>query len=93
MQVRYSAELWLHDGGSWHFVTMPLDLTDDVKARVGRGRGFGSVRVRATIGGTSWTTSIFPANEGYALPVKRAVRVAESLEIGDVVDVTLDVLD
>lgn len=93
MQVRFSAELWLHDGGSWHFVTMPMDLTDDVKARVGRGRGFGSVRVRATIGAMTWTTSVFPATEGYVLPVKRAVRDAEHLDDGDVVDVTLDVLD
>jgi len=93
MQVRFATELWLHHGGSWHFVTMPLDLTDDIKARVGQRRGFGSVRVRATIGGSTWTTSIFPATEGFVLPVKRPVRVKEDLEVGDVVDVTLDVLD
>jgi hypothetical protein len=93
MQVRFSAPLWLHSGGSWHFVTMPGDLTDDVKARVGGTRGFGSVRVRATIGGTTWTTSVFPATEGYVLPVKRAVRGAEDLDIGDVAEVTLAILD
>lgn len=93
MQVRFSAPLWLYEGGSWHFVTMPLDLTDDVKARVGRGRGFGSVRVRATIGATTWTTSVFPATDGYVLPVKRAVREAEDVDDGDVVDVCLDILD
>jgi hypothetical protein len=93
MQVQFDAELWLHSGGSWQFVTMPPDLTDDVKARVGRGRGFGSVRVRATIGETTWTTSVFPATEGYVLPVKRPVRDREGIEIGDVVPVTLDILD
>jgi len=93
VEVRFSAALWQHHGGTWHFVTMPLDLTDDVKARVGQRRGFGSVRVRATVGGTSWSTSIFPATEGFVLPVKRAVRVAEEIEVGDVVAVKLDVLD
>lgn len=93
MQVRFAAPLWLYEGGSWHFITMPGDLTDDVKARVGGGRGFGSVRVRATIGGTTWTTSVFPATDGYVLPVKRAVRDAEGLDDGDVADVELEILD
>ena len=93
MQVRFSAPVWLHSGGSWHFVTMPGDLTDDVQARVGTTRGFGSVRVRATIGGTTWTTSVFPATDGYVLPVKKAVREAEELEIDDVAHVVLEILD
>lgn len=93
MQVRFSAALWQHHGGSWHFVTMPIDLTDEVKARVGVRRGFGSVRVRATIGAASWTTSVFPATDGYVLPIKRPVRDKEGIEDGDVVAVTLDILD
>lgn len=93
MRVDFEAELWLHSGGSWHFVTMPGDLTDDVKARVGGTRGFGSVRVRATIGETTWTTSVFPAAEGYVLPVKRQVREREDLDLGDVAHVELEILD
>ena len=93
MEVRFDAPLWQHHGGTWHFVTMPGDLTDDVKARVGGGRGFGSVRVRATIGDTTWATSVFPATEGYVLPVKRAVRDAENLDVGVVASVRLDILD
>jgi Domain of unknown function (DUF1905) len=41
------------------------------------------------IGGTTWTTSLFPKNGGYVLPVKDAVREAESLDIGDTVRVRL----
>lgn len=93
MRVTFTAELWLHSGGSWHFVTMPGDLTDDVKARVGTRRGFGSVRVRATIGSSTWTTSIFPATEGFVLPVKRAVRDKEGIDVGDVAEVMLEILD
>jgi len=60
----------------------------------GCARGFGSVRVRATIGTSTWTTSIFPDSQaGYVLPVKRAVRVAEALDVGDVAMVTVELID
>lgn len=89
------AELWEHDGtGSWHFVTVPEPLSDEVRDRSGeRGRSFGSLRVRATVGGTTWETSVFPGREGYVLPVKRPVRLAEDLLAGDLVPVTLVLVD
>ena len=95
MHLTFAAELWEHDGeGSWHFVSVPADLSDDVRARVGRRRGFGSARVRVTVGGTTWSTSVFPSKEGhYVLPVKRAVRDAEGIDVGDLVDVALEVLE
>jgi len=58
-------------------------------------RGFGSVRVRVTIGATSWQTSIFPdgGREAYVLPLKRAVRTAEGLDVGDTCTVTVELVD
>jgi Domain of unknown function (DUF1905) len=43
------------------------------------------VRVEATIGTTTWTTSVFPEAKSkcYVLPVKKAVRTAQALEDGD----------
>jgi hypothetical protein len=95
VDARFSAELWQHDGeGSWHFLSLPPGLSDDLRARGGTRRGFGSLRVRVTVGGSTWATSVFPAKEGvYVLPVKRPVRTAEGVEAGDVVEVTLEVLD
>ena len=60
-------------------------------AAMGRTGGFGSVKVRATIGDTTWETSLFPYKEvaGFALPVKAAVRKAEGLAVGDEVALTL----
>ncbi|MEX2626102.1 MAG: DUF1905 domain-containing protein [Ilumatobacteraceae bacterium] len=56
---------------------------------------FGSVRVEASVGETTWRTSLFPDSKRatYVLPMKRAVRVAESLEVGSRVEVRLRVLD
>jgi hypothetical protein len=53
------------------------------------------VRVRVTVGGSTWATSIFPGSGGgtYALPIKRAVRKAEALEVGDIATVTVELID
>ncbi|HET6530373.1 MAG TPA: DUF1905 domain-containing protein [Actinoplanes sp.] len=100
MVVEFEAELWIWDArraDSWTFVSLPGDASDEISdlAAEGLGRGFGSVRVRATIGGSSWTTSIFPdsARKAYVLPIKRAVRKAEGVEAGEVVRVTVELLD
>ena len=82
--VRWSGE------AAWYFLTLPLELADEIRARTER-VGFGSVRVTATIGATTWATSVFPesASGAYVLPVKAAVRRAEAIHDGDVVTVHL----
>ena len=50
--------------------------------------------MRATIGSSTWTASIFPARQaGHVLPVKRPVRAAEGLDVGDVATVTVELID
>lgn len=51
--------------------------------------GWGAIPVRVRIGETSWTTSLFPRNGRYVVPLKDAVRKAEDLALGDTVDVEL----
>ncbi|WP_091320010.1 DUF1905 domain-containing protein [Amycolatopsis tolypomycina] len=99
MIIDFDAQLWEWDArrtDSWVFVSLPADVSEDVRELAAEPRrGFGSVRVRATIGATSWQTSIFPdgAREAYVLPLKRAVRVAEGLEVGDTCTVTVELVD
>jgi hypothetical protein len=78
---------------SWYFVDVPEDLSEEIRDRPRMPRGFGSVRVSATIGGTTWRTSIFPGADRYALPLKRAVRDAEGIEPGEPVDVRIETLE
>lgn len=91
----FDAELWEWDGkASWHFVSLPEDVADDIEAEFGhRAGGFGSVKVRVTIGTSTWSTSVFPDSKRatYILPVKKAVRKAEDLEVGTVAQVELEV--
>lgn len=95
----FDAELWTWDArraDTWVFLSLPTEVADDVLDRAeGVTRGFGSVRVEATVGRTVWRTSIFPDKKAgtYLLPVKKAVRAAEGLTSGDTVHVRLELLD
>lgn len=99
-RYEFSAELWLWDArrsDTWTFVTLPESVSEavaDDAAALGPRRGFGSVRVEVDIGGSHWSTSVFPDAESgcYVLPVKKAVRIAESLEAGDTATVGLRVV-
>ena len=97
MTYHFQAELWRYKGDSpWHFITLPFEQADDIDERTTHvQRGFGSVRVHVTVGATSWSTSLFPATgeQSYILPMKAAVRKAEGLEVGAMVDVTLTIAD
>lgn len=98
----FTAPLWLWTTdkapASWHFITIGGDVGDAIKATSimrrlegNRTRGFGSMKVTATIGSTTWATSIFPAKDvgGWLLPVKASVRKAEGIAAGDLVAVGL----
>lgn len=78
---------------SWHFISLPSDLAEEVKRfTVGNRGGWGSVKVRVRIGATTWSTSIFPSeDDSFVLPVKAAVRKAESIAHGDDVEVSLTI--
>lgn len=99
MRVDFEAELWVWQArrdDSWTFVALPADVSEEIRElSAGMARGFGSLRVRVTVGRTTWTTSIFPdsSRKSYVLPVKRAVRKAESIDAGDVARVTVELRD
>jgi hypothetical protein len=49
------------------------------------------IPVEARIGQTGWTTSLFPKDGRYIVPVKAWVRKAEGLDVGDTVTIRLTV--
>jgi hypothetical protein len=49
------------------------------------------IPVAARIGGTGWTTSLYPKDGRYIVPVKSWVRRAEGIDVGDTVTVRLTV--
>lgn len=76
----------------YHFVALPDWVAEQI-AVVARAvtYGWGMIPVEATIGRTTRTTSLFPRDGGYLLPVKEAIRAAEGVGVDSVVEVTLRV--
>ena len=95
--IAFTSLLWIwkaEAAGRWYFLTVPDELSAEIKAHAfGSPRGFGSVRVEATIGDVTWRTSVFPLNSGgYLLPVKAEIRRKASIAAGDEVSVELNLL-
>jgi hypothetical protein len=90
----FSATLWEAPGEApWVFVTLPEAVSDEILDEIPRRPGFGSVKVTALVGATKWSTSLFPSKElrSYVLPVKRAIRAGEGLDVGDVARITVEI--
>jgi len=88
-------KIWTGADGSSHFMSVPEELSGEIRAHsMLVRRGFGSVRVEATIGDVTWRTSVFPSKSsgGYFLPVKIDVCRKEGLVAGDKVTVELELL-
>jgi hypothetical protein len=93
MNLEFSAEIWYWRGPApFHFVTVPDEESaalESASALVSY--GWGMIPVKARIGETTWTTSLFPKDTKYIVPLKDAIRKAETLELGDTVTVHLGV--
>lgn len=99
-RIEHTGTLWRwtgSTGGSWHFLTIDgeageaLSATALMRRMEGLSRGFGSLKVQATIGKSKFATSVFPSKaDGWMLPVKASVRKAEDLAEGDEVTVVLE---
>ena len=91
VELEFDGEVVYWRGPSpFHFVTIPEDECReiaDLSSLVTY--GWGVIPVTAHIGGTTWTTSLFPKQGRYLLPVKDAVRKAEEIEVGEMVSVRL----
>jgi hypothetical protein len=92
----FTAELWAYPGKSaWFFVTLPKNESEQIKfLNNHKRRGWGSVPVKARIGETAWSTSIFPDSKAgaYLIPVKADVRKKERITAGDLVTVSVSVV-
>jgi hypothetical protein len=85
--IHVTAPLWLWTGesASWYFITVPEELSDEIRAH--------SLDHRGGFGSVSWRTSVFPQKSGgYLLPVKADVRRRADIAAGDEVSLTLELL-
>jgi hypothetical protein len=90
-EYKIKAEVWLYPGlGGWHFVTLDKILSKEIREKYKTG----FVKVLATIGETSWNTSLFPhrQSQAYLLCIKADIRKKEGIFEGDKVSITIRIL-
>jgi len=93
MQVEFSGEVWSWRGPApYHFVSVPEDECGVIESTAAMvSYGWGMIPVAVRIGDTDWTTSLWPKDGRYIVPLKDKVRQAEGIELGDMVTVRLTV--
>lgn len=95
MELRFGGEvIWWRGPAPYHFVALPDPEAARLRAIASRVTyGWGCIPATVTLGATTFTTSIFPRDGGFMVPVKVAARRAEGVELGDDVDVVVVVGD
>jgi hypothetical protein len=93
MELRFSGDVWEWRGPApFHFVTVPEPESGMIQAASEIVTyGWGMIPVGVRIGGTEFTTSLWPKDGGYVLPLKDAVRRAEGIELGATVTATITI--
>lgn len=91
LTLQFTGRIWYWRGPApWYFVSVPDQHSAAIRALASvLTYGWGVIPVTARIGNTEWTTSLFPRDELYAVPIRADVRKAERLDQGDRVRVKL----
>lgn len=98
--LRTTGVIWLWRAeppakGAWYFLTIAEDAAAAIRRQAeGRSNGWGSIKVTATIGSTSWQTSLFPSKTlgGFLLPIKGDVRKKEDIGEGSEVEALIAIV-
>jgi hypothetical protein len=88
---------WVFDGEviEWRgpapyvFVVMPESESAELKEEARSLIYWGQIPVHVVIGGTEFSTALFPKDGRYLVPLRLAVRRAEGINEGDIVTVSL----
>ena len=93
MNLEFSGRIFFWKGPApWFFVTVPEEQSRDLKAISNLVTyGWGVIPVHVRIGRTEYTTSLFPKDGLYLVPIKASVRKAEDLSEGDEITIQLEV--
>jgi hypothetical protein len=93
MRLNFASDMFEWRGPSpFYFVRVPDDESQtirDVASIVTY--GWGVIPVTVSIGATVATTSLFPKDGGYLVPIKNALRLPEKIAVGDLVTVRLSI--
>ena len=91
LQLTFTNELIYWRGPApFYFVPVPAAESALIKANAAAvSYGWGVIPAVCRSGDAEWSTSLFPKNGGYLVPIKNVVRLPEKIEVGDMVAITL----
>ena len=74
------------------FVSVPEQASQDIKAISQLVTyGWGVIPVHVRVGNTEWTTSLFPKDGRYLVPIRKSAQIAEKLQEGDNISIRLEI--
>lgn len=74
----------------YFFVAVPPDESEDIEAvKADFTYGWGVVPVTCTVNDVVWTTSLFPRDGAFLVPLKDAVRREAGIDLGEEITVHL----
>ena len=93
MQLEFSGDVFQWRGPSpYYYVRVPGPESDELREWSHVSYGWGVIPVTGRVGGTTFTTSLFPKDGGYLLPLKDAVRRKADITAGDAIAVAMTVV-
>ncbi len=94
MDLEFTAPVFQWRGPApYYFVTVPEDEAEELQEAAAMvSYGWGMIPVTVRIGETQWTTSLWPKDGSYVVPLKDKIRKAEGIGDGDVLPVRLSIV-
>lgn len=87
----FEGKVWRYEGpAGWYFVYVDEKVSKEILGTADKKKvGWGFVPIQATLGDTTWTTTLFPTKEKeYLLAIKAKVRRKEGVNEGDAVKIS-----
>jgi len=93
MIIKFKGEIFYWRGPApFLFVAVPEQPSSELKAISAMVTyGWGVIPVQVRIGQTEWTTSLFPKQGRYLVPIRKSVQKSENLEVGDSVSIEIEI--
>ena len=91
LQFRATVIYW-RGPAPFFYARIPTEIGAEIgKVKKAASYGWGVIPVEATINGITFTTSLFPKDGGYLLPIKDAVRAKVGITADDTIRIGLSI--
>ena len=92
MEFEFEAEVFEWRGPApFYFAATPDEVSQEIEElKHELTYGWGVIPAKVTIGKITITTSLIPKNGGFYVPLKDAIRKPNQIEVGDLVEILLE---